>query len=128
MSLVIAAILVPITARDPAGVPSSFDRTLATLQKAAWFGMSMPWGAGFSTRIRTSSRPWTLAPRSTGPEYLRGYVSALGGSPGWQATIAETGATYAIVPRKGALSDGLQRQLGWTAKANQEPYILLEAP
>jgi hypothetical protein len=63
-----------------------------------------------------------------GPDYLRGYVRAISGYPGWQETVAATGAGYAIVSAESALADGLQRQLGWIVVATEAPYLLLKAP
>ena len=64
-----------------------------------------------------------------GPDYLRSYVRAISGYPGWQETVAATGArSTRSSPEEGALADGLQRQLGWTVVATEEPYVLLKAP
>jgi hypothetical protein len=128
VSLALAAILVPSTARLPADVPSSFDRTLAAMPNG-----TVVWNidalGGWLLYAHPNVRP-TMDTRAEvyGPDYLGSYVRAISGYPGWQETVDSTGARYAIVTAEGALADGLQRQLGWTVVATEDPYVLLRAP
>jgi hypothetical protein len=128
ISLALAAVLVPATARVPADVPSAFDRTLAAMPQG-----TVVWNVdalgGWLLYSHPNVRP-TMDTRAEvyGPDYLNSYVRAISGYPGWQATVASTGAGYAIVSTEGALADGLQRQLGWTVVATDDPYVLLKAP
>jgi hypothetical protein len=127
-SLVLAAVLVPATATSPADVPSSFDRTLAAMPQG-----TVVWNVdalgGWLLYSHPNVEP-TMDTRAEvyGPDYLSSYVRAISGYPGWQETIASTGAKYAMVSEDGALADGLQRQLGWTVVATEKPYVLLKAP
>ncbi len=127
-SLVLAAVLVPATARTPADVPASFDRTLAAMPQG-----TVVWNVdalgGWLLYSHPNVEP-TMDTRAEvyGPDYLRSYVRAISGFPGWQETIATSGARYAVVSAEGALADGLQRQLGWTVVATEAPYVLLKAP
>jgi hypothetical protein len=128
VSLVLAGVLVPASARTPADVPSSFDKTLAALPQgtAVWNVDAL---GGWLLYAHPNVEP-TMDTRAEvyGPDYLRNYVRAISGYPGWQETVAATGARYAIVSKDGALADGLQRQLSWTVMATDAPYVLLKAP
>jgi len=128
VSLVLAAVLVPATAKAPADVPTSFDRTLASMPQG-----TVVWNVDALGGWLLSSHPNVEPTMDTraevyGPDYLGSYVRAISGYPGWQETVAATGAKFAMVSEDGALADGLQRQLGWTVVATEKPYVLLKAP
>lgn len=128
VSLVLAAVLVPATAKAPADVPSSFDPTLAAMPQGTVIWNLDALG-GWLLYSHPNIEP-TMDTRAEvyGPDYLGSYVRAISGYPGWQQTVAATGAKYAMVSEDGALADGLQRQLGWTVVATERPYVLLKAP
>ena len=127
-SLALATVMVPTTAARPADVPASFDRELRALPQG-----TVVWNVdalgGWLLYAYPNVKP-TMDTRAEvyGPDYLRAYVRAISGYPGWQQTVAATGARYALVSSDGALADGLQRQLGWSLAATEPPYALLKAP
>jgi hypothetical protein len=127
-SLVLAAVLVPATARSPGDVPSSFDARLAALPQGTVIWNVDALG-GWLLYAHPNTTP-TMDTRAEvyGPDYVRAYVRAISGFPGWQETVAATGARYAIVSEDGPLLEGLRREQGWTTVASEAPYVLLKAP
>jgi hypothetical protein len=127
-SLALAAVLVPTTARTPGDVPSSFDATLAALPQG-----SVIWNVDALGGWLLYEHPNTTPTMDTraevyGPDYVRAYVRAISGFPGWQETVAATGARYAIVSEDGPLMEGLRREQGWITVASEARYVLLKAP
>jgi hypothetical protein len=128
VSLLLAAVLVPATAASPGKVPSGFDAYLAALPEG-----TVVWNVdavgGWLMYAHPNVRP-TMDTRAEvyGPDYLDGYVRAISGYPGWQDTVATTGARYAIVTAGGPLQEGLVRQQRWWVVASAETYTLLAAP
>jgi hypothetical protein len=127
-SLLLAALLVPATAASPGKVPSSFDAYLAALPEG-----TVVWNVdavgGWLMYEHPNVRP-TMDTRAEvyGPEYVGAYVLAISGYPGWQDTVARSGARYAIVTEGGSLGAGLVEQQHWRVMASEEPYALLTAP
>ena len=103
----LAALVVPATARAPGDVPSAFDPALRSLPQG-----TVVWNVdalgGWLLYAHPNVDP-TMDTRAEvyGPDYLRSYVRAISGYPGWQETVARTGARYALVSTDGALADGL---------------------
>ena len=127
-SLVLAAVLVPVTAGKPDHVPASFDPVLAAMPKGTvvWNLDSL---GGWLLYAHPNVVP-TIDTRAEiyGPAYVDAYVRAISGFPGWQATVARTGAQYALVNDDGPLADALQHQSGWTVVEREDPYVLLRQP
>jgi hypothetical protein len=128
VSLVLAAVVVPRSAQSPTDVPSAFDPVLAALPQG-----TVVWNVdalgGWLLYAHPNVEP-TMDTRAEvyGPDYLRSYVRAISGYPGWQETVASTGARYAVVTGESALADGLQRQLRWTVVGAEAPYVMLRRP
>ncbi len=128
VSLVLAAILVPVTASAPGKAPTGFDAYLAGLPPG-----TVVWNVdalgGWLMYEHPNVRP-TMDTRAEvyGPEYVRAYVRAISGYPGWQETVSKTGARYAIVTQDGPLEAGLVHGDGWYEVASAETYVLLAAP
>jgi hypothetical protein len=127
-SLLLAALLVPTTAASPGNVPSGFDAYLTALPQG-----TVVWNVdavgGWLMYAHPNVRP-TMDTRAEvyGRDYLDRYVRAISGYPGWQDTVATTGARYAIVTADGPLQEGLVRQQRWQIVASAETYTLLAAP
>ncbi len=56
------------------------------------------------------------------------YLAALNAEQGWQATLRDSGASVALLEKRGALATGLREQLGWRVVAEDPTYALLRAP
>jgi hypothetical protein len=127
-SLVLAAVLVPVTAAAPGKVPATFNAYLSALPRdtVVWNVDAL---GGWLLYEHPNLRP-TMDTRAEvyGAEYLRRYVRAISAYPGWEETVSRTGARYAIVDEDGPLSDGLVRHKGWTLVSTGEHYALLQAP
>jgi hypothetical protein len=127
-SIVVAALLVPSTAATAGKVPAAFDGPLAALPNG-----TVVWNVdalgGWLLYAHPNVRP-TMDTRAEvyGPDYLRSYVRAISGYPGWEETVEGTGARYAIVDEDGPLADGLVRQKEWSVVSKAENYALLRAP
>jgi hypothetical protein len=127
VSLALAALLVPFRAVAPSNVPAAFDAYLSALPRGTvvWNDDAL---GGWLLYAHPNVRP-TIDTRAEvyGPEYLRSYVRATSGYPGWQETIEQTGARYAIVEEDGALADCLVRQRRWNVVSTAGSYALIRA-
>lgn len=61
-------------------------------------------------------------------DHVAGYIRASAAKPGWDRFVAGTGATYALVERKSAISDALKQRKEWRVIASSPMFLLLEAP
>jgi len=57
--------------------------------------------------------------------YVQRHVATLAAGPGWDTAIADSGATYALVPDAAPLSAALLRSGEWTALGTDAGYVLL---
>ncbi|KQU69467.1 hypothetical protein [Phycicoccus sp. Root101] len=57
--------------------------------------------------------------------YVQRHVATLAAGPGWDTAVADSGATYALVPDAAPLSAALLRSGEWTALGTDAGYVLL---
>jgi hypothetical protein len=60
--------------------------------------------------------------------YLRQYIDAGNGKPGWQSFLTHIDARYALLDKTSALSDALVHEQHWTTMASSSDFVLLQAP
>ncbi len=60
--------------------------------------------------------------------YLRQYIDAGNGKPGWQSFLTHIDARYALLDKTSALSDALIHEQHWTTMASSSDFVLLHAP
>ena len=63
-----------------------------------------------------------------GQDYLRAYTDALTVKPGWDAFVARTHPSVALVATDSALGDALRHRLNWAVVASTDDFVLLRAP
>jgi hypothetical protein len=126
-ALILAAIIAPATAANPAKVPSGFDTYLSALPNG-----TVVWNVDALGGWLLYEHPNLRATMDTraevyGREYVQAYVRAISGYPGWQDTVTKTGARYAIVNEDGPLQAALVEAAGWHEVQRSEKYVLLAA-
>ena len=60
--------------------------------------------------------------------YVRERMRALAAMPGWQKTVRQSGARYAVIPTDSALTDALTLYEGWSVRERSDGYSLLVKP
>ena len=126
--LVVAACLVPMTARAPAGTPNRLDTQLDALPRGTVVLNEYALGGWLLWRHPS------LAPVIDGraevfdPAYIRRYMSAASASSGWRGFLTQTGARTALVAQGSPLATALQERLAWRQTGSDMGYVLLQAP
>ena len=119
---------IPMADRRPGSVPSGLDPSLSALPRGTvvlndyalggWLDWAHP---ELAPVIDGRTEIFSL-------DYVTDYVNATQAAPGWQKTVAATGARVALLSDSSSLGDGLVNQLGWTVVKVADHYRLLEAP
>jgi len=126
--LVVAACLVPMTAKAPAGTPNRLNTQLDALPSGTVVLNEYALGGWLLWRHPS------LAPVIDGraevfdPAYIRRYVSAASASRGWQEFLTQTGARMALVAQGSPLATALEERLAWKQTGSDSGYVLLRAP
>jgi hypothetical protein len=60
--------------------------------------------------------------------YVDEYMAAVRAAPGWERTVARSGATAAVLGVRSPLAYALRTQSGWVVKDQHRGYALLERP
>ena len=55
-------------------------------------------------------------------------MRALAAMPGWQKTVRQSGARYAVIPTDSALAGALTLYEGWSVHERSDGYSLLVKP
>ncbi|WP_406831783.1 hypothetical protein ABEG17_02910 [Pedococcus sp. KACC 23699] len=58
-------------------------------------------------------------------DYVREHITTLAAGPGWEASVARSGATFALIPQDAPLSAAMLRTGDWAAIGNDAGYVLL---
>ena len=123
-----AALLAPSVAGSPAGVPSELDAEIAAIPRGSivcneWdYGGYLIW-AHPNVRVTMDSRVEIYS-----RAHIDSYASFLSARPGWQAYVADTNCTYALVRDRAAVTEALTERLGWSTVAARGGSVLLRAP
>jgi hypothetical protein len=127
LSLLLALVLVPASARTAVGMPSSLDGELDRLPVGTV--VVNEYGFGGWLRYAHPDLVPVIDERTElyAEDYLEEYLGARAARVGWQQFLARTGATAALVPTASALGDALQYEAGWRAVASREGFVLLVA-
>lgn len=127
-ALLLAAVVLPSTAREPAGVPMALDGQIAALPDGARVINDYAVG-GWLRYAHPQVEP--IVDGLTEAYSVR-QLSAYGGmsalAPGWEKAVTDTGADWAVLPASSSLASALEQQLDWSALGKGDGYILLRSP
>ena len=127
-SLVIAALLAPSVAGNPGRMPIGLDDSLSKLPHGTVVFNDYMLGGWLYWQHRQLAP--VIDPRTevyTVP-YVDAYMAARRAAPGWERTLATTGATVAVLRSNSPLAYALRNQHGWTLRDEDHGYALLERP
>lgn len=122
--LLIGALALPGIASRPA-MPDGLDRQLTALPSGTViYG---EYSLGGWLRWRHPKLSPVIDPRTEiySIGYLESYVDSLAVAPGWDITVQQSGATYALLPEALPLTDALRRA-SWTELARDRGVVLLQ--
>jgi hypothetical protein len=124
LALVLAAIVLPRTAADP-GMPNSLDPALSRIPANSVVFDEYSLGGWLLWR-HPHLRP-VIDPRVEVYEtaYVQQYVRALAAMPGWNETVHQSGAHYAVLPSDSPLTAALKAGDQWMEQQQTEGYSLL---
>ena len=123
--LVVAALLAPVMAGAPTGVPKGLSPALSRLEpgtivlddqgQSGWLLFSQP---DLVPVIDLRSEVY-------GASYIRRYTDAILLRPGWSDFVEKSGASAALFRVDAPIADALRTQLGWVVVASADHYLLL---
>jgi hypothetical protein len=128
LSLVLALVLLPASARTPVGMPSGLDPELDRLPPGTV--VVNEYGFGGWLKYAHPDLVPVIDERTElfTQDYVEEYLGARAARASSQDFLVRTGATAALVPTTSALADALQHEPGWRLVASRDGFVLLVGP
>lgn len=127
-SLVLAALLAPSVAGSPGRMPIGLDDDLSRLRPGTVVFNEYMVGGWLLWRHRQLAPVMDPRTEVYSVPYVDEYMAAVRAAPGWERTIARSGATAAVLGVRSPLAYALTTQSGWVVKDQHRGYALLERP
>lgn len=124
---VTCAVLAPIRASAPEGVPASLADPLRALGDQAILLVDHGLSGWVMWEAPETPVVFDLRSEIYAGSHIEAYVDAMAARPGWSDFVETTGTTHALVPTDSALAEALSRS-EWVPQGEANGFALLSRP
>jgi hypothetical protein len=127
-ALGLTAVLAPIAAARPTGVPNELNGPLAAIPSGSVICNTYTLG-GWLIWAHPNLRP-TVDGRTEiySVEHVEAYLNFERAAPGWESYVSHSGCTYALLSKDAPVVEGLTDRLHWRQVASGDGIVLLREP